>query len=252
MILPGAGATWYVSQALSLDFGIHRGYSPVSPGQDDSTKPGSSILYKTALTYENQGLFSEVLVFVSDYSNLVGQAGQSGGAVAGEADVQYNAGSARIMGLEVAYGYAPSLPFEMKLPTSLAYTFTDARFVEPTDNSDPLYGGAVEGDYLPYVPVHQLSANIGLEHALASVMLSLGHQSAMRDAPGQQSLEDALSTTSRWVLDLAASFQVVPGLTAYVKGDNITNQAYIVSHRPYGIRPGKPMRWYLGLKGSYN
>ena len=252
VILPGAGATWYVSPAVSLDFGIHRGYSPVSPGQDDSTKPGSSTLYETALTYENQGLFSEVLVFVSDYSNLVGQAGQSGGAVAGEADVQYNAGSARIMGLEVAYGYAPSLPFEMKLPTSLAYTFTDARFVEPTDNSDPLYGGAVEGDYLPYVPVHQLSANIGLEHALASIMLSLGHQSAMRDAPGQQSLEDALSTTSRWVLDLAASFQLVPGLTAYVKGDNITNQTYIVSHRPYGIRPGKPMRWYLGLKGSYN
>ena len=65
-------------------------------------------------------------------------------------------------------------------------TFTDARFVEPTDNTDPLYGGAVEGDYLPYVPMHQLSATVGLEHEKASLTFSLGHQSAMRDAPGQE------------------------------------------------------------------
>ena len=252
VILPGAGVTWSMVPTLSLDIGIHRGYSPVSPGQDDSTKPGSSTLYEAALKYEEGGLFSEVLVFLSDYSNLVGQAGQSGGAQAGEADIQYNAGSAQIMGLEVAYGYAPSLPFQLKLPTSLAYTFTDARFVEPTDNTDPLYGGAERGDYLPYVPVHQLSANLGLEHERASLVLSLGHQSAMRDAPGQEPLGEVLSTTSRWVLDLAASVHLYPGLTAYLKGDNITNQSYIVSHRPYGIRPGKPMRWYVGLKGSYN
>ena len=252
VVLPGVGATWHILPALSFDFGIHRGYSPVSPGQADSTQPGSSILYETALSYEDQGLFSEVLFFLSDYSNLVGQAGQSGGAVAGEADVQYNAGSARIMGLELAYGYSPSLPFGLTMPTSLAYTLTDARFVEPTDNSDPLYGGAVAGDFLPYVPVHQVSANLGLQHDRASIMLSLGHQSAMRDSPGQEPIDEVLSTTSRWVLDLAASLSLAPNLSVYLKGDNITDQAYIVSHRPYGIRPGKPMRWYLGLRGTYN
>ena len=252
VILPGAGATWYILPSLSLDFGIHRGYSPVSPGQADSTKPSSSLLYETSISYDDRGFFSEVLFFLSDYSNLVGQAGQSGGAVAGEADVQYNAGSARIMGLEASYGYALALPAGLSMPSTLAYTFTDARFVEPTDNTDPLYGGAVEGDYLPYVPMHQLSATVGLEHEKASLTFSLGHQSAMRDAPGQEPIDEALATTSRWVLDAAARFNIAPRLTVYIKGDNITDETYIVSHRPYGIRPGKPMRWYLGLKGSYD
>ena len=74
----------------------------------------------------------------------------------------------------------------------------------------------------------------------------------MRDAPGQEPIDEALVTTSRWVLDAAARFNIAPRLTVYIKGDNITDATYIVSHRPYGIRPGKPMRWYLGLKGSYD
>lgn len=252
VILPGAGVTWAITPELSLDVGLHRGYSPVSPGQADSTKPGSSILYETGLIYEGAALYAEALVFLSDYSNLVGQAGQSGGAVAGEADVQYNAGSARIAGLEMLYGYTQALPMGFSAPLSLAYTFTDARFVEPTDNSDPLYGGAEEGDYLPYVPMHQLTANAGIAHELGSITLGLGHQSAMRDAAGQDPIDDVLATTSRWVLDLSATIKVDRHLSIYIKGDNITDQTYVVSHRPYGIRPGKPMRWYLGVKGSYD
>ena len=54
-----------------------------------------------------------------------------------------------------------------------------------------------------------------------------------------------------FVVDAALTAQVFEQLSLYVKGDNILGEEYIVGRRPYGVRPGKPMRVFLGLKAQY-
>ncbi|MBT6489624.1 MAG: TonB-dependent receptor, partial [Deltaproteobacteria bacterium] len=131
---------------------------------------------------------------------------------------------------------------------NVAYTFTDARFVEPTENADPLYGGAEEGDYIPYLPVHQAQVSVGLSHPDFNLTIAGKYQSAMRDEPGQGPLDNVLTTDAHFVVDLAGSYRLTESLAIYGKIDNVTREKYIVSHRPYGTRPGKPMRMFAGLK----
>ena len=131
---------------------------------------------------------------------------------------------------------------------NVAYTFTDARFVEPTENADPLYGGAEEGDYIPYLPMHQAMISLGLNHQDFDLTVAGKYQDAMRDTPGQGPLEDVLTTDAHFVLDLAGTYRLSQNLAVYGKIDNVTREKYIVSHRPYGIRQGKPMRMFVGLK----
>ena len=64
----------------------------------------------------------------------------------------------------------------------------------------------------------------------------------MRDAPGQAPLDEVLSTDAHFVLDIAGTYRMSDTLCFYGKVDNATRAQYIVSHRPFGIRPGKPMR----------
>jgi Fe(3+) dicitrate transport protein len=70
----------------------------------------------------------------------------------------------------------------------------------------------------------------------------------MRDAPGQGPLKNALITDEHFVLDIAGTYRLSESLAIYGKIDNATRTKYIVSHRPFGIRPGKPMRVFVGLK----
>ena len=247
--LPGLGINYEVIDHLDIKVGIHQGFSPVSPGQSEETKPGSSLQYEAGASYEHTWFRVEATGFFNDYSNLVGQSGMSGGATAANANLQSNTGSANIKGLELLGTVRVDLPWGLTLPLNLAYTFTDARFVEPTENADPLYGGAKEGDYIPYLPMHQLLVSLGLGHEDFELSLAGKYQSAMRDEPGQGPIEeDTLTTDAHFVLDLAGTYRLTESLAIYGKIDNVTREKYIVSHRPYGIRPGKPMRMFVGLK----
>ena len=75
--------------------------------------------------------------------------------------------------------------------------------------------------------------------------------SAMRDQPGQEPLSEAPTSDAYFVVDVAASAKVLDEVSLYVKGDNVLGEEYIVGRRPYGVRPGKPMRVFLGLKAHY-
>jgi Fe(3+) dicitrate transport protein len=248
VVLPGLGINYEVIDHLNLKAGIHQGFSPVSPGQSAETRPGRSIQYEAGASYEHTWFRIESTGFFNDYSNLIGQSGMSGGATAANADLQFNSGSANILGVELLATLLTKLPWQLTVPVNLAYTFTDARFVEPTENNDPLYGGAEEGDYIPYLPMHQAMISIGLTHPRFDLTLAGKYQDAMRDAPGQGPLKNALITDEHFVLDIAGTYRLSESLAIYGKIDNATRTKYIVSHRPFGIRPGKPMRVFVGLK----
>jgi hypothetical protein len=50
---------------------------------------------------------------------------------------------------------------------------------------------------------------------------------------------------------MAAWYQMSDGLRIYSKLDNLTDEANIVSRRPFGARPGKPRQFVLGAKYSF-
>ena len=54
----------------------------------------------------------------------------------------------------------------------------------------------------------------------------------------------------RWVLDLSMKYQMSELSEVYVKADNITDEEYGVSYRPFGLRPGKAQSFFVGMQST--
>ena len=70
----------------------------------------------------------------------------------------------------------------------------------------------------------------------------------MREEAGQGPLETGKYTDRYALLDAAAFYQVLENFRVYLKGDNLTNNQPIVSRRPFGARPNKPLLVQVGFK----
>ena len=88
------------------------------------------------------------------------------------------------------YDLSPTASLSM--PLSASYTFTQGTFDEDFESSDPIFGDALAGDFIPYVPEHQAWVELALNHELFGFAVSGAYTSKMRDAPGQQPLDEAL------------------------------------------------------------
>ena len=251
VFLPGLGVYYGLTRELGILAGAHKGFSPVSPGQDESVKPESSINYEFGTRYGSDVFKAEVIGFYNDYSNLVGICTIAGGCPAELQGLQTNAGAATVVGAEVLLQYELALSAGLTMPLSASYTFTRGTFDEDFESSDPIFGDALAGDFIPYVPEHQAWVQLALSHDVFGFAISGAYTSAMRDGPGQDPLDQAVTSDAYFVVDAALTAQVFDELSLYVKGDNVMGEQYMVARRPYGVRPGKPMRLFLGLKASY-
>jgi Fe(3+) dicitrate transport protein len=138
----------------------------------------------------------------------------------------------------------------------LAYTLTMSEFRETFKSSFDQYGDVSIGDRLPYVPRHQGHIGLGLSgpgfathqwHLDASV----NYVGQMRDVAGQGTIDVLEKIPAHTVADLAGSYGFSKTNSLYLKIDNLLNEAYMVSRRPYGPRPGKPLLVMLGYKHQF-
>src|SRR5690606_824088 len=124
--IPGIGANYRFSNELSVFGGVHKGFAP--PGTAEGSKPEESINLELGSRFNFNGLRGELVGFYNDYSNLLGSdLAASGGT--GTLD-QFNAGEATVKGIEALINF-DVLRFtegKLKLPITVSYTFTDARF----------------------------------------------------------------------------------------------------------------------------
>lgn len=251
VVLPGAGAFVALPADFGLLAGVHQGFSPIPPGQSANVTPEKSVNYEWGARWSPNRLTRvEVIGFYNAYSNLSNVCTFSTGCAVEDIDRQFDAGDATIAGLE---GYAEAeieLPAELVLPGRLAYTFTHARFDKDFDSADPIFGNVREGDVVPYVPPHQLSASVGLEHRLAGGSLSGTFVSAMRETAGSPGEEPAPfeTTDAHFLLDASVYAQPFDFMKVYVVGRNLLDMAYVASHRPFGARPGAPLMIQVGTK----
>lgn len=246
--LPGLGLHIQPTPWLSVLGGVHRGYSPVAPGQPADTKPEQSWNIEGGARFLHRGTRFEAIGFFNDYVNLTGQCTFSGGCSDDQLGQQYNAGKAHVFGLEAMLSQEVVLPAGFGFEGVLSYTLTGSSFRTNFVSGFPQFGAVAVGDELPYVPEHQGAASITFHHPRGSVELAGKAQSAMRDVAGQGVIPEHEKLPAFLVLDLAADVRITNHVVVYGTINNLTNATYAVSRRPFGLRPGRPFHFMVGVK----
>ena len=246
LVLPGLGLLVAPTRAIDLFGGIHRGFSPVTPGSEPDVDPETA--WNTELGVRATGGRShvEAVGFWSDYDNLTGACTLSGGCTEAQIDQQFNGGRAWVYGLETLASQQFWLPEQITLGLQASWTWTHGEFRTGFDTDYPLWGTVEPGDALPYVPDHQGSATIAADHPRGGLALTGTARSAMRDVAGQGDTDPGRIPSSL-VLDLAGHLVVTPLVRATVNVTNLTDTVVLESWRPFGARPGAPFQIMVGI-----
>ncbi|MBX7191931.1 MAG: TonB-dependent receptor [Sandaracinaceae bacterium] len=251
-LLPGLGVTYEVLPDVAAFAGVHQGYSPVAPGQPDGTRPELSWNYEIGGRYGrvDSPTHGQVAFFLSDYQNITGECSGAGGCPEALVDRMFNGDRATILGIE-AEGSHTFVVDETRIPLRANYTYTYTRFATAFVSDSPQFGTVSVGDHLPYIPEHQLTAGAGVEWRMLRANAQALYVSPMRDVASVGPILAGEGTDEQFYLDLMASVEVFPGIRLYVRGENLTNSAPIVSRRPYGARTGRPLLVQGGLEASF-
>jgi len=154
------------------------------------------------------------------------------------------------LSVEAVFGQNFELPADLGLGIEGSYTWTGSPFRSDFHSASPQFGSVKAGDSLPYVPEHQGSASLSLVTPATSIELALAAKGPMRDLPGQGDIDEGLLVPAHANLDLAVDLQILPNLALYATVNNLANNSYIVSRRPYGVRGARPIHAMFGVKLS--
>lgn len=265
VILPGIGLHYWLNENMNLLGGIHKGFSP--PGMPSVTATSgqarmeTSVNYELGYHFEKNGYTAQVVGFFNNYSNILGSDNISGGGL-GTGDM-FNAGNAHIQGIEISFEgnllSNKNYPSGLSFPVSLAYTFTDARFQETFINGGGDWGtGRInQGDRIPFITPHLLTANVGVSNQKFDLTLSSRFTGITRVKPGAGALiipdnvvkyADVNALAGFLIIDLSTNYDVTKSVTAFATINNLTNSKAIVANLPQGYRPNMPLSLNTGLK----
>lgn len=247
VLAPGVGLHWQASERFGLLAGVHRGFSPAGPGSQ--ADPERSVNVEYGVRYRAAGIDAELLGFFSDYDNLLGRCRVSdAGCDAGD---EFNAGRVEISGAELSASGRHALPSGARLSVQLAYTYTNSAFRSGFLSGFSQWGLVEEGDELPYLPTHRAHLRVGLTKGPWEIFAAIKSHSPMREEPGSGQVRDGLHADRLTTLDLTAAWRFRAATMAQVVVGNVTNEAAIVSHRPYGARPNRPRWLTLRVRHSF-
>ena len=246
-VLPGVGTLVSLTPWLDALAGVHSGSSPVSPGSDPSVLPERSINTEAGLRAATLDTRAELVGFSNAYSNLTSSCTFSSGCFDQDIDTQYDGGEVQLIGTETLLGRTFPLPGGVSLDVSATHTLTVSAFQSSFKSNFDQFGQVDEGDWLPYLPVHQGAGQLAAEHRLWSAAVSGTGRSGMRDSASQGPLTDS-DVPALFLLDASVSGRPTEHVEIYATGSNLLNNTAIVSWRPLGARPATPLRVMLGIK----
>ncbi len=249
VFVPGIGVTYQATDYLTVISGIHRGFSPPSPGSASDTESELSINYELGMRLVNGNFNAEVIGFYNDYSNLLGSDLAAGGGSGTTG--QFNAGEVEVYGLEVSTNLdlAELLNLNSLTPLFNAnYTFTHATFQSDFESSFGPWGTVTTGDEIPFIPKHQFNAGLSLAYSDLTVNLNSSYSPKMRTVAGSGSIDDQNSTDSYLLFDLSSNYAITGNVHLLLRVRNLLDKTYIVSDRPAGVRPGLPRTVMGGLR----
>ncbi|MBX2812164.1 MAG: TonB-dependent receptor [Myxococcales bacterium] len=253
--VPGLGVFYQLTPTLGFLAGVHRGFSPVSPGQSDVIEPEASTNYELGTRFSTKSTSAELIGYFNNYRNLLVTCTGSAGCENEEIDRQFNAGAVYIYGAELLLRQRFALPGLVRLELSGQYTLTLSEFQEGFSSNQPQFEEVETGDRLPYVPEHQTNlmaiVSVPLGSLVSSLSLSYTFVDRMRNKSSAGDIgEDGLTredfTDIQHIVDMSLQLDLTEESRAYFRIDNLLDNAYIASRRPFGARPGRPRTIQIG------
>jgi Fe(3+) dicitrate transport protein len=245
--LPGLGLV--AGQGTFQGFGgVHRGFSPVGPGEDAATRPEVAWASEVGFRHHLGTRRFEVAGFWSEYQNLTGQCTLSSGCDPDRLDEQFSAGAARVIGLEAGMSQDIPVVAGLVMPIRGTFTWTHAAFSRSFRSDFPQFGDVERGDRLPYVPSAQGFVSVGLQHDRFVASVGAEARTGLRDVAGSPPVQPEVPPL--FLLDASAKVRVHEGLWVYGAGQNLAGSSTLASLRPYGARPVARRTVLLGVRWS--
>lgn len=247
-VIPGAGVNFTANDDVTLFAGVHKGFAPPelksaldASGSVDEIDKEESWNYELGarVAVGNYLHFSPTLFFM-DFKNqqipvLLATAG-SGFA---------NGGKSRHLGGEfgIDFDIARALGSLHSVVIGGSFTYTDARFA---DDDAQVEGDVIErvvDNYLPYAPKIVFNNFIGVNLTNGLGLRMSGNYVGKQYQDGNNTEEaDRAGTTgalkARYILEGSLFYTLNKRFTFNVAAKNLTNQRYISSRSPQGIRVG--------------
>ena len=245
VLLPGFGAIYNLDDRHSLLAGIHKGFT--APSNSPGVREEEALNYEFGYRFnDKERLRAEIIGFWSDYENLLGECTVSSGTGCTVGDA-FNGDAATVRGVELglAADLIPDSPH--RIPVSLSYTWTDARFDTDIADTD-FFGDVGKGDPIPYIPRHQAQLGIGYERSNWGAYLNARYSSEVCTRASCGAFE---KTDKHLILDLAGNVQLSESVNVFARIENLTNAQDIVARQPYGARPNKPLTAFIGVRFSF-
>jgi Fe(3+) dicitrate transport protein len=247
--IPGMGILYKINDSYSIFTSAHKGFSP--PGTNENQKPEKSINVETGLRVNKTALSGEIIAYYNHFSNLLGADTNAAGGT-GTGDL-FNAGKARVMGLELmsTYDFMHENKKNFKLPVTLAYTYTHTELRSAFQSGVEAWGNINEGDEIPYIAPHQLSILAGFEHPKFNVFLSGKFNDRFRTFAGQGPIAENELINSNFIVDLSAKYHLNQKVSLTANGLNLLDSKYAVARVPAGLRPGMPFALQFGFMADF-
>lgn len=255
VLLPALGAFYQLTPEWGLLAGVHRGFVPTGPGQANSLEPEESTNYEAGFRYRSGRTSAEVIGFYTDYDNLKGVCSFSAGCIADKGQA-FSGGEVDVYGLEALIGHEWRTD-DWRFPVSVAYSLTQTEFGSSFDSGFPLWNEVEAGDELPYMPEHQLTVSLGVARPKWDVTVTTRYVGEQLEQAGQAGVDDGdgplagAVVDSHGVTDLVGRYHAGGGHSLYGKVDNLFDEEYLISRRPFGARPGKPRSFQVGYKYDF-
>jgi Fe(3+) dicitrate transport protein len=263
-MIPGVGFSYLPVKQVTVFGGVHRGFAPprikdaiTSDGTDQELSAELSWNYELGIrSVLMKGVRMEITAFLLDFENQVIPVSESSG---GTGTGLMNGGGTESKGLEASLSLNTADIRKTKWSSEI---LVNATYTQASFNGDRFTGTAetkvnINGKKLPYVP--EWSGNVLLS-VLSPYHLRLN---CNLQYTGEQ-YTDVLNTetpSANGLVGLLPSFYTIDAglgfdwikanttITASVK--NLTDERYIYTRRPQGIRVGLERMIYLGVKKRF-
>ncbi len=249
-IIPGAGFTYKLNKRFVIFGGVHAGFAPPRT-KDAITAVGGSLDLEAEESINSElglrsspinGIDFEITAFSIDFKNQIIPVSESSG---GMGSGLINGGRTLHQGLEASV--------EIKLHTMLGiekHGITinqNATYINALFNEDRFQNETnIKGNRTPYSPEWILNTSLTYEH-VSSAMVRIGYNyigqqfgnafnTVLPTNNGRSGLIPAYNT-----LDVTAGY-TIPKINTQISFSvkNLTNERFIVTRRPQGIRLGLP------------